>query len=475
MFSWSVLIYIVEWLVRLTMLFVVPHRRQPSSAMAWLLIIFFSPTIGVLLYILFGNYRLPKRRMRRHARLMRMVMRLREQFKATQPDILFPVLTPAHRATVELAERLGQLPILGGNAVELIEDTQTLFDRVVADIDAAKNHVHLLFYIYADDVTGRRVGEALIRAASRGVKCRVLVDSVGARPMLKTLGVHLAQHDVEVCEALPVGMFRRSMSRVDLRNHRKLLIIDGRIAYTGSHNCVDASYGRKDMVWRDLTVRVMGPVVLDMQVVFVGDWYFETGELLTRRHYAPTPDAVGEVAAQVLPSGPNYPTENYQRFLVAALYGAQRHVVMTTPYFVPDAPLMQAIETAVLRGVTVDLIVPQRFDQIMVGAATRAYFEDVLAAGVHLHLYTDGLLHAKTVSIDDEVSFIGSSNFDIRSFALNFEMNMLFYDVAVAQTLRQYQRQYLQHSLPLTETQWAERPLIRQWFENLTKLLSAVL
>ncbi|MBN2376189.1 MAG: cardiolipin synthase, partial [Sedimentisphaerales bacterium] len=353
--------------------------------------------------------------------------------------------------------------------------TEEVVESLVRDIDEAQEHVHLLFYIIADDETGRKVAEALMRAAKRGVKCRVLADAVGSRGMFGGLGERMRQVGVEVREALPVGLFRRRMARIDLRNHRKVAVIDGRIGYAGSQNIVDASYGRKDMLWHDLMVRLRGPVVLELQAVFVGDWYFEAEQVLEDDEVFPEPEVAGKVSAQTLPSGPNYPTENYQRMVVAALYAAAERVVITTPYFVPDESFMQAMETAVLRGVEVELILPRKSDMVLVNAASRAYFDDLLEAGVRIFLYDDGLLHAKTMSIDDKIAFIGSGNFDIRSFELNFEVNLLFYGSEVTGQLKALQQEYLSRSVKVTQHRWSTRPMMQKVVQNVAKLLSPLL
>ena len=471
---WSLAYVVSQWAIRVIMLIVATRRRRPTSAMAWLLVIFFEPWVGLVLYLLIGNYRLPTRRSVKHARLLEELKETGPQFVG-HPHVTRPQLAPELMSAVTLAERLGHMPILGGNHVELMTRNSVLFDRVVADIDRAERFVHLLYYIYGDDETGRRVADALARAVRRGVKCRVLLDAVGSRPMLKTLGAQMARQGIEVRAALPVGLIRRSVARVDLRNHRKILIVDGRAAYAGSHNCINASYGRKDMLWHDLSVRLTGPIVLELQAVFVGDWYFETDELLDGDEFFPTADLAGDIPAQALPSGPNYPTENYQRLLVAALHSAQRHVVMTTPYFVPDDAFMQTIQTITLRGVEVDLVVPRRSNMPLLDAASHAYYEELLECGVRLHLYTEGLLHAKTMTIDDEIAFVGSSNFDIRSFALNFEINLLFYAPQVVGQLRAQQSRYIETSTPLDLEQWRRRPAVRRVAQNIAKLLSPLL
>jgi cardiolipin synthase A/B len=474
MLSFSAALYISEWLLRLVMLLVVTRRREPAAAMAWLLVIFFSPWVGLVLYWLIGENRLPRRRIeaREHAReKLREVASRFEQ----HPSVVRPELGPEAAAAVVLAERLGDMPILGGNAVTLIADTNELIDRLVADIDAAEHHVHLLFYIYANDATGQRVADALHRAVRRGVACRVLVDAAGSRRMLKTLAPELASQGVEVISALKVGLFRRRVARIDLRNHRKIAVIDSRIGYAGSQNIVSADYGHKDLAWADLMVRLVGPTVLELQAVFVTDWHSESGQFLDDDSIFPAPKLAGTVPVQAVPSGPNFATENFQRMVVATLYTARHRVIITTPYFVPDRPLMQALEVAVLRGVQVDLIVPRRSDQRIVAAASRAYYDDLLAAGVHLHLYDKGLLHSKTISIDDRFAIIGSDNLDIRSFELNFEISLLFYSPEVAEQLRAQQLVYMEGAFELTAERWAENPAWKRRTYDVAKLMSPLL
>lgn len=471
---WPLLYYASEWAIRLVMLVVVPRRRRPVSSTAWLLIIFFQPWAGLGLFLLLGGSRLRRRRIGRHARLLAKLRTVSRRFE-NHPHVVRPDLGPHPMGVVALAERLGHMPILGGNDMVLLSGTAEVIDRLIADIDTAGDHVHLLFYIYADDETGRRVADALARAAGRGVTCRVLVDAVGSRGMFRRLGPKMVEQGIEVKEALPVGLFRALMARIDLRNHRKLAIIDGRAAYTGSQNIINADYGHRDMAWHDLTTRLTGPAVLELQAVFIEDWYFETDEVLDGEGIFPPPRVTGPTPVQTLPSGPNYPTENYQRMVVDALHAAREHVIVTTPYFVPDEAFLQAVQTAVLRGVEVEIVVPRRTDHPLVDAASHAYYDDLFDAGARIHVYRQGMLHAKTMSIDDAIALIGSSNFDIRSFSLNFEINLLLYGRDVTCILRARQNRYIAGSVELTPQEWARRPKIRKVLQNIAKLLSPVL
>ena len=263
-----------------------------------------------------------------------------------------------------------------------------MIDRLVQDIDRADHHVHLLFYIFAADEVGGRVAQAMVRARARGVRCRLLADAVGSRGLFRTLAPELTRQGVEVVPALPVDPVRRLFARLDLRNHRKLAVIDGRVAYTGSQNVVRPDYGKKGVgQWRDLMVRVVGPSVGQLQSVFLEDWEFETGQSLDDPEYLPPLEAHGAVALQVVPSGPNHPTRILRDLAVEALHAARRHAAIITPYFVPDEALLVALRLAVVRGVRVDLIVPARSDQLLVGLAGQYFLGEVLQQGVHVHLY----------------------------------------------------------------------------------------
>ena len=474
MFTWTLAYYISEWIIRLIMPVFVIRKRKPSSAMAWLLVIFFQPWVGLALYGLIGRIRLPWRRKLQYAKLINTLTLTNGRFHSNR-DIVQPSIDPSFTKASRLAYNLGKLPILGGNYVEMLDATRHVLDRLIADINRAEYHIHLLFYIFADDETGRQVAEALSRAVQRGVKCRVLADSVGSRSMFKTLGSKMRKAGIELCEVLPVGLFRRQIARIDLRNHRKLAVIDGQIAYTGSQNLINACYGRKDMLWHDLMVRITGPAVHELQIVFLIDWDFVTNNILDSDDIFPELKTEGNIAVQSLPSGPNYPTENYQKMIIAAIHSAEHRVTITTPYFVPTESLTHALKTAALCGVEVELIVPKKTNRPLVGAASAAYYEELLEAGVKLYLFNDGLLHTKAMSVDDTVAFVGSSNFDIRSFSLNFEISLLLYGSLATKALRAKQDRYIQNSTRLNAEEWDQRPLATKIFQNIAKLLSPLL
>lgn len=473
--SFSIAYYVSEWIIRIVMLVVVTRHRQPTSAMAWLLIIFFQPWAGLILYGFLGRNSLARRRIERHSRLLDEMQHVAGLLK-DHPNIVKPVVDSSQEPAVIMTERLGMMPILGGNDVELIVDTYEVIDQLIEDIDGARDHIHLMFYIIADDTVGRRVTDAMIQAVRRGVICRVLVDQVGSRGRIGNLADYMRDNGIQFQTALPVSIVRSFFHRIDLRNHRKIVVIDGNIGYTGSQNITEPAYGRSDKLsWYDLMVRLTGPAVLELQSIFMSDWYFETAETLNATEIFPSPVATGSVPIQTLPSGPNFPTENYQRLIVTAMYAARKHVALTTPYFVPDQGFMQAIESAAQRGVSVELIVPLQSNQHLVMAASHAYYDDLLDAGVSIYSFTKGLLHTKSMCVDRSLSFIGTSNFDIRSFALNFEVNLVLYDKGISEALLAEIEQYKKDSILMNSEEWSKRPEIAKIGQQIAKLMSPVL
>ena len=469
------LYYISEWVIRLLMLPIVTRRRQPNAALAWLAVIFFIPWVGLILYLMIGESTLSQRRLKRRARIVN-GLKLRDRLTGQGADVVRPEIAPDQHDLALLSERIGGIQALGGNAVEMLTDSDDVIERIIADVDAARDHVHMVFYIFAPDETGERVGAALVRAAARGVRVRLLVDAVASRLMLRDMAPRLRAGGVETLASLPVDPIRERLARVDLRNHRKVVVIDGRIGYTGSQNIVNADYGKKGVgAWVDLMVRLEGPAVLQLQEVFFEDWASETRLPPEGASCFPHIEPVGDVPVQTVPSGPALHTEAFGQLTVAAINEAASRVILTTPYFVPDEPLMLALRLAVLRGASVDLVLPLRGDHPLVAATSRAYFDELLRASIRVHLYRDGLLHSKTISVDDAFAFVGSGNLDIRSFKLNFEVTMLLYGPAPAKRLREIQLGYIERSDHLDPEVAHKRGWIKRTVDDVAKLMSPLL
>lgn len=476
--SFSLTVFeIVQWSIRLAMLVAVLSRPQrPVVALAWIALTMLVPILGGALYLMFGSTRLGRWRARRYAQQVTLMRSAPDRPGRERTFIYQPKIEEAMRPLVGVAESLGGMPILGGNTVELLPHASRFIELLIEDIDRAAHHVHLVYFIFEDDDVGRHVGAALARAAQRGVKCRVLADAAGSFFFFSDLSDRLKEQGVEVHANLPVNPFRRIFQRVDLRNHRKVAVIDGRTAYTGSHNIIRAGGSKRRGGWQDLTARITGPTVHQLQAVFLDDFCFETGCDIPLAEYFPTPQTPGNVPVQVIPTGPaDGLTALMRDVIIEALHTARERVIITTPYFVPDESLTTALRLAAARGARVDIVLPRRSDNMLTDLAARAYFGQLLGAGIKIHLNKGGMLHAKTMTVDDGFAMLGSANFDIRSFFLNFELNLLLYTTAATTQLRLCQSQYIADSMEMEPARWVRRNPFYRMVQNTAMLLSPLL
>ena len=454
------------------MLIYVPRERSAAAARTWLLLIFLLPWPGLILYLVIGRVYLPKSRIEQQRQASQQICAVQAQMG--QGSVEFSDLPSNLEPLVKLATKLGDFQPFGGNTIQLLSDYSQSLEELIKEIEGATQHVHLLYYIFGDDESGIRCTEALIRAATRGVQCRVLLDAVGSKAALRNLAPGLREAGVEVHAALRVQLFRRNSARFDLRNHRKIAIIDGRVAYTGSQNIVNGDFVR-GFPNKELVVRVTGPIVAQLQAVFVADRFFETGTTLNQAEVFPTLTATGNSTLQVVPSGPGYERENGQELMVSLLYAARTRVVLSTPYFVPDETFFQGLRSAAHRGVDVHLVLSEHANKLFIQLAQRSYYDELLQEGVKIHLYQPGFLHAKHMSIDDQIAIIGSTNIDIRSFALNSEINLLVYDSAMILELRKLQEHYFANSYLLSLQEWRRRPLIARTMHGVARLADSLL
>ncbi len=464
-FSLEALWYTAEWVIRIGALALVPLRRSPAAARAWLLLIFFLPVPGLVLLLTIGRPRFPAWRTQRFERLLPYFARTAEHLRPYAPQLgdAAPI--------ADLVMLLGHMPATGGNQVELIDDYDAVIDRLIEDIDTARQSVHILVYIFAHDAVGQRVAAALGRAVARRLEVRVMFDPVGSRRWRRGTRAMLRAQGVDMREALPFRLLR-GRTRHDMRNHRKLFVIDGHIGYAGSQNIVARDF-RKGIVNRELVARVTGPVVASMDALVRGDWNMETGSLPV--HPPLVPERTGEALAQLLPSGALYPLQGFETLLVWQIHQARERVVMVTPYFIPDEDVLGAMYAAVARGVEVDLILSRVVDQRLVNLSQSSFYTDLLERGVRINLFRDYLLHAKNLSIDGRLAIVGSSNVDLRSFQLNEEASLLLYDKASIARVEAIQQGYLAASERLDAERWRRRPRSRKLAENVARLLNSLL
>jgi cardiolipin synthase len=483
--NWITILGVLSYLIGILALFIIPANRKPGEATAWLLLIFLAPILGAILFLLLGSPKLSKWR-RKQQRAMN--ERIKEQAEDAEqiPDlrrIVDPPLPARYEPFVQLIAQLTGMPVMAGNTVELLPDYVGAVNRIVQDIDSAQRYVHLEYFMFADDKIVASVVDALVRARARGVVCRVLIDHLGNLgyhgPVLKKL--HAA--DIPVHQMLPAKPFDNQWNRIDLRNHRKIVVVDGSVGYTGSQNLVEDTYHKRGNIKKgihyiELVARVSGPVVRELNSAFITDWYSETEDLLdatTAPEMRVRTPVTGNALCQVLPSGPGFEQNNNLMLFVELFHAARRRITIANPYVVPEDTLLLALTSAAQRGVEVTLIVSEIGDQFLVYHAQGSYYEQMLRAGVHIYRYQSPvILHSKSISIDDDIAVIGSSNMDIRSFQLNLEVTLVCYDPQVNADLQKIEAEYLRCSRRLDLNVWQARPFLTKFFDNLARLTSAL-
>ena len=481
-FTWITALAFVEYLIRGGLSIRVIMRRRPVGVtMAWLSVVLAFPFLGAILYLLFGELRLGNRRAEWAAKIHGpFVDWIKDQHHHYHVD--WSELGNASESLSRLAETAMQIPAVPGNDFQLIDQWNAVFDALIEDIDAAERTVHMVFYIWSNGGRADEVVEALLRAQKRGITCRVLVDAVGSKKFLRSeQAKKLREAGVKLHASLPAGILRMLFVRFDLRMHRKIVVIDGEIAYTGSLNMIDPRYFKQDAgvgQWVDAMVRVRGPVVEGMGIAFLEDWELdsaegvevlqETGDV---HHVAPC----GDWVAQVIPSGPAIRSNTIQDILLMAIYAARKELILTTPYFVPDELLLTALISAARRGVEVTLIVPARVDSVLVRYASQAFKGDLADAGIRVMEFHEGLLHTKSITVDGTLSLFGSLNLDPRSLHLNFEITIAVYNQQFTEKLRTLQHSYLQCSQVMNRKTWETRSNIVRFTQNAARLLGPLL
>jgi cardiolipin synthase len=451
-------------------------NREPASRLAWVIIILVAPLVGALAYLLVGETRLRRRRLGTEidSRLPRPPWDKASEKTLQKSD---------HYAPFAFARTINGLGPTGGNLAALAADSDSAIDAMVADIDAAKTSVHLTTYIWLDDNNGRKMKSALVRAARRGVPVRILADALGSRQFINSSHwTELVDSGADARVALPVGnpLWTALRGRVDLRNHRKSLVIDNQIAWCGSQNLADPAFRIKPRFapWVDIMTRWEGPVACHCQFLFVSDWIAEGGSdissCLCDPALAQGPRDGGAIA-QVIGTGPTLAYDAMPSCFAELIHSSREEIVVTTPYFVPDEQLLYALLSAARRGVRTVLVFPKRNDSRFVEGASRSYYDDLVNAGASIFEFRPGLLHAKTMVVDRETALIGSANLDRRSFELNFENNILFADRAFAEVIRKRQDEFIAQSDPVTAAEVKAFGIGTRLWQNTLAMLSPLL
>jgi cardiolipin synthase len=460
---------VVAYLVTMVVVIIL-EKRSPISTIAWILTLVLLPYVGLVLYFFIGPHRVRRKRMRHGRSSAEVRASLAADVKKHPEDVTAPhraqLATLAVRASGSLMSTAKSITVLGGG--------KECFDAIEEAIRAAKQHVHVLYYIFEGDKTGTRIRDALVERAKAGVKVRLLTDGVGTalsrrflRP-LRDAGVEYARFNPIVLGGL--------LPRIQLRNHRKIVIVDGRVGFLGGINVgdeYDASVTQRG-AYRDTHVRIEGATVHELQLTFLEDWHFATGDMPRDKGMFPPPAADEPQAAIIVPSGPDQEWEAIEHVYFTAITQADERIQLTTPYFVPDEPVRVALCAAALRGVRLEIIVPHRSDSVIVTAAARSYFDELLRAGAHVYEYPK-MVHAKTMVVDGKIGIVGSANLDNRSFRLNFEVSLLFYDTAALAELSRLFDTDKRKCSHITLKSRSRLPLPTRFAEASARLLSPLL
>ena len=456
-------------------------RRAVPSAMAWLLIIYILPLVGIIAYLSFGELHLGKRRAERAKAMWPSTAHWLADLKSCK-SIFATGNSEVATPLFQLCERRQGIAGVKGNQLQLLTTSDDTLKALIRDIELARSNIEMVFYIWQPGGLADQVAESLMAAARRGVHCRLLLDSAGSVTFFRSpYPAMMRNAGVEVVEALKVNLMRVFLRRMDLRQHRKVVLIDNFIAYTGSMNLVDPRFFKQDAgvgQWIDVMARMEGPVATTMGIIFSCDWEVETGKRILppepEYHSLPFEEESGHTI-QVIASGPGFPDELIHQALLTSVYSAREQLIMTTPYFVPSDDLLHAICTAAQRGVDVSIIVPKKNDSMLVGWASRSFFTELLEAGVKIYQFEGGLLHTKSVLVDGQLSLVGTVNLDMRSLWLNFEITLVIDDDGFGADLACVQDDYIARSTLLDHAEWLKRPLWQRVVERLFYFFSPLL
>ena len=488
----STIILICDFLIRIGLSTrVIMKRHAHGVTYAWLFVILLFPFFGAFVYLMFGENRISERR----AAIIEMssdrLQHWLETLEGRSPvdwERQYIECEPIHN----LARNYTGLPAMDKNDIALLETSEEILEAIIDDINGSTSTCHMQFYIWEEGGKVDEVIEALYNAAERGVTCRILLDDIGSRTFLSSsTAKQMRAAGIRVQKALPAGLIKVFLARIDIRNHRKTVIIDGEIAYTGSQNMADPEFfkvGAGVGNWVDVMVRIRGPVVESMAGAFIHDWFLESNsgrfemrslheDVETIRRIADIHDqpAAGSAAVQLVPSGPGFTQDAIHSVLLTTIYAARKQLILTTPYFIPDNSLLTALEAAAFRGVEVTIILPAKNDSKLADYAARARYERITQSGVKIYQFNRGLLHSKTITVDGEFALFGSVNLDMRSFWLNFETTLIIYNQQICADLQTLQLGYIASSTLLDIDEFKQRPLLEKFKENAVLMIGPLL
>ena len=477
---WAIAIIVDCVLVPIVIASVLRRRSEPMAMLAWILFIILMPYLGMMLYWLMGSNQVVRRTRRRRRRVSHLISKL--EFWAKQhvkdgENGYAPELPEDLRGVARLGQRLAGMPVTGGNTVQVYQEANATYGALEEAIRTAEHHVHMQYYIWQPDETGYFFRDLLVEKARAGVECRLLLDSVGCWRLGRRFTRPLTDAGAQVAFYLPLyPLFRRRWSP-HMRNHRKIAVVDGQVAFMGSQNIGDEYRGRLKRLspWYDTHMRINGPAALFLQRCFAEDWLFAARENVAGEAYFPEPQRPGDSVMQILPTGPDQNVSPLEQVVFAAVSSARSSIHIATPYFVPGPGLRMALIHACSRDVRVKLVLPTRSDALTALWAGRSFYAELLRAGVHVYEYDEGVLHSKIITVDDRWCIVGSANMDVRSFRLNFEVTALLYDEEVSRDLSASIEGFCRRARFITLRDVRQRGLGQQLVEGTARLLTPLL
>lgn len=487
--AFLIISYIIGAVVAMTILL---ENRDPAKTMTWLLIFILLPGIGLIIYAVFGrNIRKIKifktQKMAtniKEKKLFDTLEKIKEIVELEQESIKQNILLKneeegcIRKRVISLLLKTGMFPFTKNNKIEVFVDGNEKFEKLMEDIKNAKDHIHLEYFIIKDSNIGRKIKDLLIEKAKEGVKIRILYDDVGCWRFWfhRKFFNEMRKYDIEIAAFLP-AKFPIIGGKINYRNHRKIVIIDGIIGYTGGINIGDEYLGqnKKFGYWRDTHIKIEGIAVYMLQMVFLIDWYYTTKEILVTKNYFPRVGYAGESMVQLVASGPDSDWEAIHYAYFSAICQAKKNVYIETPYFIPDEALLRALKSAALSGVDVRIVFPKIADHKIVNSASYSYFIDILKSGGKVYLYKKGFIHSKVVIIDDKIVSTGSANMDLRSFMLNFEINAFIYDSNIIKRMTEDFFNDIENSEEIDLAEFEKRSFITKTKESIARLFSPIL
>lgn len=484
----TILSYLIGIIITMNILL---ENRDPAKTLSWMMMFMLLPGVGIIIYIFSGrNIRkhklfkakkktrnLSQKQLSSHLEYLKNIVKT-QQFLLEKGELLEDNSCSIKERVINLLLRIGSFPYTTNNSVELYKDGIEKFNRLIEDMENAQDHIHLEYFIIKEGKIAGEIRDVLIKKAKEGVEVRILYDDVACwrfkihRKFLR----EMREAGIKCAAFLPTK-FPLLGGQLNYRNHRKIAVIDGKIGYTGGLNIGDEYIGldKNFGYWRDSHIRICGAGVQMLQLIFLIDWYLTTDELLTESKYMPEITHCGDTAIQVVGTGPDSKWEDIHYAFFSAISQAKKRVYIETPYFIPDESMLKAIKTAALSGVDVRIIFPQKIDHYVVNIASYSYFDEILDAGAKVYLYQKGFIHSKVVIVDDEMASIGSSNMDLRSFMLNFEVNTFIYDMKLIEKISEQFYIDQGDSKELVRDNFRTRTLIVRLAESVSRLFSPLL